>query len=214
MQPLVKAPGGMDVRHSSAYQDVKARIHEQLLNRLNLERLRQIRRDEAEPELRSVIGSLLEKESETTPLNLQERETIVVDVLNELFGLGPLEALLLDPEISDILVNRFDQIYIEKNGVLEPVSAVFQGRPPSDAHHRAHRQHRGTPHRRIESHGGRAPAGRVARERHHSAAGARRPRALDPAIPNGQAERRRPRQGAVDHRADDRVSQSGRRLSA
>jgi pilus assembly protein CpaF len=126
MQPLLKSPGGMDVRQSSLYQDVKSRIHEQLLSRLNLERLSQIRRDEAEPELRSVIGSLLEKESETTPLSLQERESIVVDVLNELFGLGPLEALLLDPEISDILVNRFDQIYIEKNGVLEPVNAVFR----------------------------------------------------------------------------------------
>src|SRR5512144_2906637 len=84
------------------YQDVKTRIHTQLLNRLNLERLSQIRREEAEPELRLVIGSLLEKEAEKTPLSLQERETIVIDVLNELFGLGPLEALLADPDISDI----------------------------------------------------------------------------------------------------------------
>jgi pilus assembly protein CpaF len=97
-----------------------------LLNRLNLERLSQIRRDEAEPEIRSVIASLLEKEAEKTPLSLYERESIVVDVLNELFGLGPLESLLLDPEISDILVNRHDQIYIEKNGMLEPVDAVFK----------------------------------------------------------------------------------------
>src|SRR6185436_1754351 len=126
MQPLLKSSGpATDVRHSQ-YQDVKTRIHEQLLNRLNLERLSQLRRDEAEPELRSVIGSLLEKESEKTPLSLYERESIVVDVLNELFGLGPLEALLLDPEISDILVNRYDQIYIEKNGMLEPVDAVFK----------------------------------------------------------------------------------------
>ena len=108
------------------YQDVKTRIHTQLLNRLNLERLSQIRREEAEPELRSVIGSLLEKEAEKTPLSLQERETIVIDVLNELFGLGPLEALLADPDISDILVNRFDRIYIEKHGQLEPVDAGFK----------------------------------------------------------------------------------------
>jgi pilus assembly protein CpaF len=121
----LKIPSAADVRHSQ-YQDVKTRIHEQLLNRLNLERLSQIRRDEAEPEIRSVIGSLLEKESETTPLSLHERENIVIDVLNELFGLGPLEALLLDPEISDILVNRYDQIYIEKNGRLEQVNAVFK----------------------------------------------------------------------------------------
>ena len=125
MQPLLKSPNPVDARQSQ-YQDVKARIHEQLLNRLNLEKLSQIRRDEAEPEIRSVIGSLLEKESETTPLSLHERESIVVDVLNELFGLGPLEALLLDQESSDILVNRFDQIYIEKHGRLEPVDAVFK----------------------------------------------------------------------------------------
>ena len=125
MQPLLKSSTPVDLRVSQ-YQDVKTRVHEQLLNRLNLERLSQIRREEAEPELRTVIGNLLEKESEKTPLSLYERESIVVDVLNELFGLGPLEALLLDPDISDILVNRYDQIYIEKNGVLEPVDLVFK----------------------------------------------------------------------------------------
>ncbi len=108
------------------YQEVKSRLHEQLLNRLNLERLAEVRRDEAEPELRSVIGALLEKEAEKTPLSLYERESLVGDVLSELFGLGPLEELLVDPDISDILVNRHDQIYIEKNGLLEPVDAVFK----------------------------------------------------------------------------------------
>jgi pilus assembly protein CpaF len=119
------ARSGPDTRNSH-YQEVKARIHEQLLNRLNLERLSQVRREEAEPELRTVIGTLLEKEAERTPLSLYERESIVTDVLNELFGLGPLEHILLDGEISDILVNGHDQIYVERNGVLEPVDAVFK----------------------------------------------------------------------------------------
>ena len=122
MPPVLKHPGA----RVDPYQEVKTRIHTQLLNRLNLERLSQIRREEAEPELRSVIGSLLEKEAEKTPLSLHEREGIVIDVLNELFGLGPLEALLADPEISDILVNRFDRIYIEKNGLLESVDTGFK----------------------------------------------------------------------------------------
>jgi pilus assembly protein CpaF len=117
--------GGSDARRSQ-YQDVKSRIHQLLLNRLNLERLSKVRREEAEPELRTVIGTLLEKETEATPLSLFERETVVNDVLNELFGLGPLEELLVDPEISDILVNRFDQVYIERNGMLEPVNATFK----------------------------------------------------------------------------------------
>jgi pilus assembly protein CpaF len=119
------SPTTLDSRHSH-YQEVKSRIHEQLLNRLNLERLSQVKRDEAEPELRSVIGALLEREAETTPLSLHERDTIVVDVLNELFGLGPLEAILRDPEVSDILVNGYNKIFVEKNGRLEPVDAVFK----------------------------------------------------------------------------------------
>jgi pilus assembly protein CpaF len=122
---MLPLKSGAEIRHSQ-YQEVKQRVHEQLLGRLNLERLSQVRRAEAEPEIRSVIASLLEKEAEKTPLSLYEREAIIVDVLNELFGLGPLEALLVDPDVSDILVNRFDQIYIEKNGVLEPVAAVFR----------------------------------------------------------------------------------------
>jgi pilus assembly protein CpaF len=108
------------------YQEVKSRLHEQLLNRLNLERLSEVRREDAEPELRSVITALLEKESEKIPLSLYERENLVADVLNELFGLGPLEDLLVDPETSDILVNRHNQIYIERNGRLESVDAVFK----------------------------------------------------------------------------------------
>ena len=116
---------GLDIRHSY-YQEVKARIHTALLNRLNLERLSQIKREDAEPELRGVIASLLEKETVTTPLSLLERDSLVGDVLNELFGLGPLEAILVDPDVSDILVNRFDQIYVEKHGKLESIDAVFK----------------------------------------------------------------------------------------
>jgi pilus assembly protein CpaF len=109
-----------------AYQELKSRIHEQLLGRLNLERLSQVARAEAEPELRTVIATLLDKEAETTPVSLQEREAVMTDVLNELFGLGPLEELLADPDVSDILVNRHDQVYVEKHGLLSPVDAIFK----------------------------------------------------------------------------------------
>src|SRR4029077_1003737 len=61
-----------------------------------------------------------------TPLTRRERERWTGDVLNELFGLGPLEALLRDPAISDILVNRFDQVYIEREGVIEQTDVVFK----------------------------------------------------------------------------------------
>jgi pilus assembly protein CpaF len=109
-----------------AYQDVKARIHNDLLNRLNLERLTQVGQADAEPEIRRLILDLIERGSDTTPLSLFERENLIIDVLDELFGLGPLEALLKDRDISDILVNRHDQVYIERNGLLEETGITFK----------------------------------------------------------------------------------------
>ena len=111
---------------SPEYQALKGRIHAELLNRLNLDRLATVRRADAEPELRSIITDLLQREQRTTPLSFGERETLVVDVFNELFGLGPLEALLADPSISDILVNRFDQVYVEREGRLAETDIVFR----------------------------------------------------------------------------------------
>jgi pilus assembly protein CpaF len=108
------------------YQSIKGRVHEELLNRLNLERLTRTRREDAEPEIRGVISGLLDRETLTTPLSSYERDNLMTDVLNELFGLGPLEALLSDPTVSDILVNRADQIYVERNGRLELTDTVFR----------------------------------------------------------------------------------------
>jgi pilus assembly protein CpaF len=108
------------------YQSIKGRVHDELLNRLNLERLTRTRRADAEPEIRGVISGLLDRETLTTPLSSYERESVITDVLDELFGLGPLETLLSDPTISDILVNRADQVYVERNGKLELTDTVFR----------------------------------------------------------------------------------------
>jgi pilus assembly protein CpaF len=119
-------PGpAVDVRQAH-YQESKERIHRALLNRLNLDRLTRVGRAQAEPEIRSLIVSLLDTEARAVPLSLFEREALITDVLNELFGLGPLESLLADPSISDILVNRFDQVYVERDGRLEPSPLVFK----------------------------------------------------------------------------------------
>jgi pilus assembly protein CpaF len=115
----------VDVRHAK-YQEIKGKVHVDLLNRLNLERLTRVRREDAEPEIRSLILGLLEKESHATPLSLFERESLIGDVLNELFGLGPLEVFLSDPSVSDILVNRHNRIYVEREGRLEESEAVFR----------------------------------------------------------------------------------------
>ena len=100
---------------SARYQELKGRVHQELLNRLNLERLTQMSaRGRRAGDPRADRRACSSAEATTTPLSLFERETLIVDVLNELFGLGPLEALLADPTISDILVNRFDQVYVER----------------------------------------------------------------------------------------------------
>jgi pilus assembly protein CpaF len=108
------------------YQHLKADVHQELLSRLNLERLTRVKREDAEPEVRRVIGLIVEGFTRTTPLSLMERESLATDVIDELFGLGPLEALLKDPSVSDILVNRFDQVYVEREGLLEETDISFK----------------------------------------------------------------------------------------
>ena len=112
--------------NSPAYQALKGRIHSDLLNRLNLDRLGRTSRAEAEPEVRVVIREMLDRENQRVPLSFAERESLIGDVINELFGLGPLEALLKDPDISDILVNNASQVFIERNGRLEETGVVFR----------------------------------------------------------------------------------------
>ena len=99
-------------------------MHRKLLNRLNLEALAQSDRSRAENDIRALLSQLLSEES--TPLNLSERETLFGEVLDDVFGLGPLEPLLRDPTISDILVNTCHNVFVERGGVLERVTASFQ----------------------------------------------------------------------------------------
>jgi pilus assembly protein CpaF len=122
---LALTGAGVDMR-SSHYQELKSRIHQELLNRLNLDRLTRMRKEDAEPEIRNLIVGMVERESASTPLSLFEREALISDVINELFGLGPLEALLRDPSVSDILINRHDLVYVEREGKLEETDVVFK----------------------------------------------------------------------------------------
>src|SRR6476660_2565784 len=85
------------------YLELKAGVHKKLLNRLNLEALAQSDRARAESEIRTLLAELLAEQ--TTPLSLGEREMLFVELLDDVFGLGPLEPLLRDTTISDILVN-------------------------------------------------------------------------------------------------------------
>ena len=162
------------------YIQLKANVHRKLLNRLNLEALASVDRQRAEAEIRTLVFELMAEEA--TPLSMTEREQILGDILDEVFGLGPLEPLLRDPTINDILVNTYKQVYVERNGMLAAGADVVPGRPTPAAHHRPHRVGRRPPRRRQLADGGRAPAGRLARQRDHSAARRGRPAALDPAV--------------------------------
>ena len=106
------------------YLELKANVHRKLLNRLNLEALATVERSRAESEIRSLLFELIAEEG--MPLSMAEREVVLGEVIDEVFGLGPLEPLLRDPTISDILVNTYKQVYVERSGKLERLATTFQ----------------------------------------------------------------------------------------
>jgi pilus assembly protein CpaF len=106
------------------YLELKANVHRKLLNRLNLEALAQSDRARAESEIRTLLSELLSEEN--TPLSLGERENLFGELIDDVFGLGPLEPLLRDPSISDILVNTYRHVFVERGGTLHRVAATFQ----------------------------------------------------------------------------------------
>src|SRR5687767_3746368 len=106
------------------YLELRASVHRKLLGRLNLEALAQTDRARAETEIRALLTHLLAEEA--TPLSLAEREALFGEVLDDVFGLGPLEPLMRDPAVSDILVNTYQHVFVERGGVLEKVVATFQ----------------------------------------------------------------------------------------
>ena len=106
------------------YQQVKADLHRKILDRLDLEKLGKAAGDSARDEVLVVIRNAVN--SEVVPLSFAERERLSREILDEIFGLGPLEPLLKDPNVSDILVNRFDRVYIERAGKLELTLLSFK----------------------------------------------------------------------------------------
>ncbi len=109
---------------TAEFQQLKASLHHTVLDRLNLESLQQMDRETAVSGIRSLITDLMNQEM--TPLSTAERRLIIDEILNEIFGLGPLEPLLADPSINDILVNTYDQIFVERNGCLERSLVTFK----------------------------------------------------------------------------------------
>src|SRR5215204_2098927 len=112
------------ISNQQGFQDMKSRLHRMLINRMDLTKLGQLEPEQLHDEVARLAGSLLAQEE--TPLSTVERERLIHEVRHELFGLGPLEQLLADTSISDILVNSPHNIYIERRGKIEPTNVQFK----------------------------------------------------------------------------------------
>jgi pilus assembly protein CpaF len=130
-RPPLPRPGGMSpmaLRIADRYFELKSEIHRKLIGVLNLERVSSIPKDRVRAEIGRVVERLLE--DERVPMTAAEQNKIIEEVLDEVLGLGPLEPLLKEPSISDILVNRHNKIFIERNGKLSESHIRFK----DDAH--------------------------------------------------------------------------------
>src|SRR5262249_27610319 len=106
------------------YQELKSTVHRDLLNHLDLEKLMQLQDGQARSRLLAIIQDLVGELE--TPLSSRERDQLAREVLDEVFGLGPLDPLLQDPTINDILVNTYQHVWVERAGVIEKTSVVFK----------------------------------------------------------------------------------------
>src|SRR6266478_9167957 len=130
--PMKPIPTGDEKRQSGLnfklYQELKSAVHRDLLNKVDLERVAVVRDERTRAQALAAIQDLVANLQ--TPMSGRERERLSLEVLDEVFGLGPLEPLLQDPTISDILVNGHNQVYIERAGMLEETNIRFK----DDAH--------------------------------------------------------------------------------
>ena len=161
----------------------------------------------SEPELnqrvRVVLHEVLTRDD--TPLPAAERATLAQQIADEILGYGPLEPFLRDPEVTEVMVNGFDTVYIERGGKIEQVDAAFS----DDAHLRRTIDkivgRVGPPGGRVLAHGGRPAARRLARQRDHPAARRRRRRADDPQVRHRPVHGRRPDRLRDPHPGGGRV---------
>src|SRR5438093_710739 len=124
--PNAPAPSLTPERQNYLMQ-MRVKIHQKLVERLNVQNLRSMPINVVRQEVRTLIRELYQ--SEKGLLSSAEQAKLMDDVMDETFGLGPLETLLKDPTITDILVNRFDRVYVERNGQLEMTDVQFRDNP-------------------------------------------------------------------------------------
>ncbi|CAI08210.1 probable secretion ATPase protein,similar to bacterial type II secretion system protein E [Aromatoleum aromaticum EbN1] len=125
---VMRPAAAPDPRANKAYQTLKMRIHQLLLSRIDLEAMESLGPDQLRDELRLMVERLLAEEN--VVINTNERRDLVRDIQYEMLGLGPIEPLLADPTVSDILINGSQQIYVERHGKIELTPVTFS----DDAH--------------------------------------------------------------------------------
>lgn len=108
------------------YYELKTRIHDRLIDLIDLSLLDTYDQHTLTPQIKKLVDQILQEDENRIPLNLNEREKLFREIQDEVFGLGPLEPFLQDPTVSDILVNNYHQIYVERFGKLEPTEARFK----------------------------------------------------------------------------------------
>ena len=129
VEPIANVASGTSQSSSNpASYELKNRIHRHLIERIDLAKVDVLPRDVVEQQIRDVVGGLLADEE--TPLSLWERNQIIVEIQHETFGLGPIEPLIRDPSVSDILVNGARNVFVERRGKLEETNVIFR----DDAH--------------------------------------------------------------------------------
>jgi pilus assembly protein CpaF len=111
-------------RADNSYFEFKNRIHRQLIERLDLSKIGVLPAEIVQQQIRRVVEDMLA--ADEVPLNRQEREQLIVEVQHETFGLGPIEPLMQDPSVNDILVNGPQQVYVERRGRLERTKVIFR----------------------------------------------------------------------------------------
>jgi pilus assembly protein CpaF len=124
---VVKRPGLQESESeetSKLFQEAKGRIHRQLLERLNLASVANRKREEVDEEIRNIVRGLLAQDE--APLNRNEKERLLKEILDDVFGLGPLQPLIDDPTVSDILVNTSRRVFIERHGKIESTNVRFR----------------------------------------------------------------------------------------
>jgi len=118
-RPIVRPGSGSD-----RWFEIKSKIHSKLLSSLNPDQLRTLNKESVRNQIGTVVERLVGEEG--IPMTLAERERVIEEILDEVFGLGPLEPLLKDPTISDILVNGYDNVYIERGGRMVETNIRFK----------------------------------------------------------------------------------------